>query len=46
MMNKKLDIKKYLNAIAEPNRLAILSSLKDCEKCACEIPRTQATAES
>ena len=37
MMNKKLDIKKYLNAIAEPNRLAILSSLKDCEKCACEI---------
>ena len=36
-MNKKLHIKKYLNAIAEPNRLAILNFLKNNEKCACEI---------
>lgn len=36
-MNKKIDIKKYLNALSEPNRLAILSFLKDGEKCACEI---------
>lgn len=34
-MNKK--IKKYLDALAEPNRLAILSLLKDKEMCACEI---------
>lgn len=36
-MNKKIDIKKYLSALSEPNRLAILSFLKDGEKCACEI---------
>ena len=36
-MNKKLNLKEYLNALAEPNRLAILSFLKDGEKCACEI---------
>lgn len=36
-MNKKINIKKYLSAIAEPNRLAILSLLKEDEKCACEI---------
>lgn len=36
-MNKKIDIKKYLNTLAEPNRLAILLFLKDGEKCACEI---------
>jgi len=36
-MNKKLNIKKYLNALSEPNRLAILSFLKNGEKCACEI---------
>ena len=32
-----MDIKKYLNTLAEPNRLAILSFLKKGEKCACEI---------
>jgi ArsR family transcriptional regulator len=37
VMNKKIDIKKYLNSLAEPNRLAILSFLKDGERCACEI---------
>jgi len=37
IMNKKINTKQYLNAIAEPNRLAILSFLKDSEKCACEI---------
>ena len=36
-MNKKINIKEYLNVIAEPNRLAILQFLKDGEKCACEI---------
>jgi ArsR family transcriptional regulator len=36
-MNNKLDIKKYLNSLAEPNRLAILAFLKNGEKCACEI---------
>lgn len=36
-MNKKIDINKYLNILAEPNRLAMLSFLKDGEKCACEI---------
>lgn len=36
-MNKKLDIKKYLIALAEPNRLAILEFLKNGERCACEI---------
>lgn len=36
-MSKKINIKKYLNTLAEPNRLAILSFLKDGEKCACEI---------
>lgn len=36
-MNNSLNIKEYLNAIAEPNRLAILKFLKDGEKCACEI---------
>lgn len=36
-MEKKLNLKEYLTTIAEPNRLAILSFLKDGEKCACEI---------
>ncbi len=36
-MNKKINIKKYLSVISEPNRLAILSLLKKGEKCACEI---------
>ncbi len=36
-MNKKINIKDYLNAIVEPNRLAILVFLKDGEKCVCEI---------
>ena len=36
-MEKKLSLKEYLTTIAEPNRLAILSFLKDGEKCACEI---------
>ncbi len=36
-MNKKFNIKKYLDALSEPNRLAILSFLKNGEKCACEI---------
>lgn len=36
-MNIKFDLKKYLNTISEPNRLAILEFLKDGEKCACEI---------
>ena len=36
-MNKNINIKSYLNALAEPNRLAILSFLKEGEKCACEI---------
>ena len=36
-MNRKLGIKKYITTIAEPKRLAILSFLKDGEKCACEI---------
>ena len=36
-MNKKLNIKKYLGTLAEPNRLAILGFLKEGEKCACEI---------
>ena len=36
-MNKKIKIKEYLVALAEPNRLAILKFLKNGEKCACEI---------
>ena len=36
-MKRKIDIKKYLNTLAEPNRLAILAFLKEGEKCACEI---------
>jgi ArsR family transcriptional regulator len=36
-MNKKINIKKYLDALVEPNRLAILGFLKDGERCACEI---------
>ncbi|MCX6754281.1 MAG: metalloregulator ArsR/SmtB family transcription factor [Candidatus Nomurabacteria bacterium] len=36
-MDNKLNLKEYLTTIAEPNRLAILSFLKDGEKCACEI---------
>lgn len=36
-MEKKINLKEYLTTIAEPNRLAILSFLKDGEKCACEI---------
>jgi len=34
---KAINIAKYLVAISEPNRLAILTFLKDEEKCACEI---------
>ena len=36
-MNTKTNLKKYLNAIAEPNRLAILKFLKNGEKCAYDI---------
>lgn len=36
-MNKKLNIKAYLTALAEPNRLAILKILKNGELCACNI---------
>ena len=36
-MTKKLNVKRYLATIAEPNRLAIMVLLKDGEKCACEI---------
>ena len=36
-MIKPVDIKKYLIAISEPNRLEILQFLKKGEKCACEI---------
>lgn len=36
-MKKIINLKEYLRALAEPNRLAILSFLKDGEKCACEI---------
>jgi ArsR family transcriptional regulator len=36
-MNTKTNLKKYLTALAAPNRLAILRFLKDGEKCACEI---------
>ena len=36
-MKEKINIKKYLTTIAEPNRLAILQFLKGGEKCACEI---------
>ena len=36
-MNEKINIKKYLKALTEPNRLAILIFLKAGEKCACEI---------
>lgn len=36
-MKNELNIKKYLNTLAEPNRLAILEFLKNGEKCACEI---------
>lgn len=32
-----LNIKSYIKAISEPNRLKILEFLKDSEKCACEI---------
>lgn len=38
-MNKK-NIQKYLNILAEPNRLAILKLLKKKERCACEIHPT------
>lgn len=34
---KRFNIKKYLSAISEPNRLAILQFLKNGERCACEI---------
>ena len=41
-MTKKLDVKQYLGALAEPNRLAIMALLKEGEKCACEIhPRVK-----
>ena len=36
-MKEKINIKKYLTTIAEPNRLAILQFLKGGEKCACKI---------
>jgi len=36
-MIKKIDLKKYLIAISESNRLEILQFLKKGEKCACEI---------
>ncbi len=36
-MIKSVDIKKYLIAISELNRLEILQFLKKGEKCACEI---------
>jgi len=36
-MIKPVDIKKYLIAISEPNRLEILQFLKKGEKCACLI---------
>jgi len=36
-MIKTIDIKKYLVAISEPNRLKILELLKGGEKCACKI---------
>lgn len=36
-MKKQLNIKEYIKAISEPNRLKILRLLKDNEKCACEI---------
>ena len=36
-MTKKLSIKQYLAALAEPNRLAIMKLLKGGEMCACEI---------
>ena len=36
-MDKKIDLKKYLIVISEPNRLEILKFLKNGEKCACEI---------
>ncbi len=32
-----LNIKSYIGAISEPNRLKILKILKDSEMCACEI---------
>lgn len=37
MVDKKLNLKKYLIALAEPNRLAILKLLKKGELCACDI---------
>lgn len=36
-MNKKNNLKKYLNVISEPNRLFILNILKEGERCACQI---------
>jgi len=36
-MNQKINIKKYLITLAEPNRLAILKLLKNGELCACDI---------
>jgi ArsR family transcriptional regulator len=36
-MKKKIKIKEYLGVLAEPNRLAILTFLKEGEKCACQI---------
>ena len=34
---KKLNVKSYIKAISEPNRLKILNILKSGDKCACEI---------
>jgi len=36
-MNQKINITKYLSAISEPNRFAVLTFLLKGEKCACEI---------
>lgn len=36
-MITKINIKEYIKAISEPNRLKILELLKNKEKCACEI---------
>lgn len=36
-MTTKINLKAYLTALAEPNRLSILKFLKNGEKCACEI---------
>ena len=37
MSGSTMRVKKYLNAISEPNRFAILQLLKRGKRCACEI---------